>query len=429
MPNNKPQCTIAEEINLSGIGIHTGKEANVTLKPADVNCGVKFVRVDLKDSPPIPAQIEYVTGVMRGTTLENGKAKVQTVEHLLASLYGLGIDNLTVEIDKSEMPVGDGSAKIFVESIQKAGIKKQEASKKYFQPEEPVSISAGSADIIAFPSDNLTISSVIYYGDNVLGSQYKKLDITEENFINEIASARTYCFEEEIELIKEKGLGKGGNENNTIVIGNEEIKNTKLRFKDEFVRHKLLDFLGDLYLLGCNLKARVIAIRCGHNSNIQFTRKLKEKMDKSSRSTGKVLNVDQLKEILPHRYPFLLVDKIEVGDSMKTAIGYKNITIDEPVFKGHYPEEAVFPPALIIEFMAQSSAVMLLTKPEVKNKLAYFIIIDKVKFYGDVKPMDVLKSEVELIRARSKGGKVRGETFVGDRKVAQAEFMFTLVEK
>ncbi len=427
MEKNDPQCTIAEEFNISGIGIHTGKKVQITLKPAPVDYGVKFKRIDLKNSKPIPARVEYVTGVLRGTTLENGEAKVQTVEHLLASLYGLGVDNLIVETNNSELPVGDGSSNIFIQGISKAGIRKQSGVKKYFKPEKPVAISAGNADIIAFPADQLILNSVIYYEDKVLGSQYREMVINRENFIREIGPARTYCFEKEIEHIKEKGLGRGGNSNNTIIIGEEKIKNTQLRFKDEFVRHKLLDLLGDLYLLGCNLKARVIALRSGHDSNIQFTRKLRKNMGRLN--PKKVLNVDQLRNILPHRYPFLLVDKIEVGTSMKTATGYKNITIDEPFFKGHYPDKAVFPPALIIEFMAQSSAVMLLTKPEVKDKLAYFIIIDKVKFYGDVKPMDVLKSNVELLRARSKGGKVKGESFVGNRKVAQAEFMFTLVDK
>lgn len=429
MTNKTPQCTIAEEVSVSGIGIHTGQEVKLTLKPAEVNSGVKFIRVDMEDSSPIPAHIDYVSEVLRGTTLENGAAKVQTVEHLLGTLYGLGIDNLTVEINKSELPVGDGSANIFIDIIQEAGIKEQDAPKKYFKINKPVSVSVGEADLIAFPNDQLTLSSVIYYGDDVLGSQYKELDLNRDNFINRIAPARTYCFEEEIELIKEKGLGKGGNVDNTIIIGSEEIKNTELRFKDEFVRHKLLDLLGDLYLLGRNLKARVVALRCGHDSNIQFTRKLNKRLAEVEPGPGKVLNIDRLKEVLPHRYPFLLVDKVEVGEEMKTATGYKNITIDEPVFKGHYPDEPVFPPALIIEFMAQSSAVMLLTKPEMEDKLAYFIMIDKVKFYGDVKPMDVLKSQVEVIRARTRGGKVKGESYVGNRKVAQAEFMFTLVEK
>ena len=435
---NDFQQTISSEISFSGIGIHTGKKANITLKPAECSSGIKFVRVDHPDNPSVSADIDYVVDVSRGTTLQNGKAKVQTVEHLLAAAYGLGIDNLIVQIDKDELPVGDGSANDYTSVFLKAGLKKQDKKRKYWTPSEIIYYRNDKTELVVIPSDKFSISATIYYGDDVLGSQFLKMDITGDNFINGISTARTYCFEKEIKSLLENGLGKGGTYENTIIIGETGITNTKLRFKDEFVRHKILDLLGDLFLLGVRLKANVIAIRSGHASNIELTKKLKKDyLADRQKGTGTVpcggnpcvMDIEQILKILPHRYPFLLVDKITMDSSWKFATGYKNITIDEPFFKGHYPANPIFPPSLIIEFMAQSSAVMLLANPEFQEKLAYFIVIEKAEFFHDVQPLDVLKSRVELVRARAKGGKVRGTSYVGDKKVAEAEFMFSLVDK
>lgn len=427
---NDYQCTIENEVTISGIGIHTGKHAEVRFKPAGVDEGIIFVRVDLPDSPSIPANIDYVTGVTRGTTLEKGTAKVQTVEHLLAALYGLGIDNLIVEINAEELPVGDGSAYDYTKILIKARIKKQKKKKEYYKPEEVISFKRGKTELVVIPSDKFSISSTIHYDDQVLGSQFFNIDINPDSYRKAISCARTYCFENEIEDIKDWGLGKGGTFENTIVISKDGVKNTKLRFKDEFVRHKILDLLGDLYLLGRPLKADVLAIRSGHASNIELTKKLKENYLKGrSKRSEVVMDIDMLMKILPHRYPFLLVDRIEMGASRNVAVGYKNITVNEPFFKGHYPDRPVFPPTLIIEFMAQSSAVMLLSRPELQDKLAYFMIIEKADFFGEVRPFDVLRSKVKLVRVRAKGGKVQGSSYVGDKKVAEAEFMFALVDR
>ncbi|MFC2061250.1 UDP-3-O-acyl-N-acetylglucosamine deacetylase [Elusimicrobiota bacterium] len=424
------QNTIEKEISLSGTGIHTGNKANVTFKPADTDEGIKFIRVDLPGAPGVPANIEYVTGVTRGTTVEKGSARVQTVEHFMAAACGLGIDNLIVEIDSDELPVGDGSANSYTQTLIKAGIKQQDKEKVFFKPTRILNYKKDKTEILVIPSDKFTISSTIHYDDQILASQFFKVEINPENYVNEISSARTYCFELEIDEIKSKGLGMGGTFENTIVVGKEGAKNTELRFQDEFVRHKILDLLGDIYLLGMNLKADVIAIRCGHAANIELARKLKENfLENESKGDEVVMDIDMLMKTLPHRYPFLLVDKITMGASRKIATGYKNVTINEPFFKGHYPDRPVFPPSLIIEFMAQSSAVMLLSRPELQDKLAYFIIIEKAEFFGEVRPMDVLRSKVELVRARAIGGKVKGTSYVGDRKVAEAEFMFSLVDQ
>lgn len=427
---NENQNTIEKEVSLSGIGIHTGKRASVKFKPADVDTGIVFVRVDLPGSPSVPALIDHVTGVVRGTTLQKGPATVQTVEHLLATVYGLGIDNLIVEIDTDELPVGDGSSSDYTKVLLETGIKNQDKKRNYFTPSKIISYKNGNTEIVVMPADIFTVSSTIHYEDSILNSQFLSLKINTDTFVEQISSARTYCFEKEINDIKNWGLGKGGTFENTIVIGEEGITNTKLRFEDEFVRHKILDLLGDLYLLGMPLKANVLAVRSGHASNIELTKKLKENyLEVQSKDTEVVLDTRMLLKILPHRYPFLLVDRIEMDKSHRIATGYKNVTINEPFFKGHYPDDPVFPPTLIMEFMAQSSAVMLLSRPELQDKLAYFIIIEHAVFFSEVRPLDVLKSKVELIRPRAKGGKVRGTSYVGEKKVAEAQFMFSLVDR
>jgi len=427
------QYTIEKKATISGVGIHTGNTANVVFRPAPENHGIVFKRVDLDGNPEVPASIDYVSGVERGTTVQNGAAKVQTIEHLLATVYGLGIDNMLVEIDTDEMPVGDGSAGIYTDALLQAGIKKQSERRKYYKPSRIMNYRKGKTELIIIPSDSFTVSSTIHYGDDVLGSQFMKIAVTPENYVSEISSARTYCFESEIEHIKiELGLGKGGNFENTVVVGASGIKNTTLRFRDEFVRHKILDLLGDLFLLGIRLKADVISIRGGHASNIELAKKVRDDYLEISGESSKnevVMDITTLMDILPHRYPFLLVDRIVMDRERNIAKGYKNVTVNEPFFKGHFPDNPVFPSVLVMEFMAQSSAVLLLSKPEMKNKLAYFIIIENAEFFNDVKPMDLLESKVELVRARAKGGKVKGVSYVGDRKIAEVEFMFSVVDR
>ncbi|NLB35193.1 MAG: UDP-3-O-[3-hydroxymyristoyl] N-acetylglucosamine deacetylase [Elusimicrobia bacterium] len=426
------QHTIKNPLSISGIGIHSGVESNLRFLPAEPGEGIVFVRTDLEGSPSVPALVDYVVDVSRGTTIQKGDAIVHTVEHLLSAASGLGIDNLVVEIDSIELPIGDGSAEFFSSALLEAGIKKQDAEREYFIVEEPIFYSSGGSELAVFPADKFTISATIQYSDKVLGTQFLSIDSNKENFLKGIAPARTFCFEAEIELLKKMGLGKGGNFNNTIVVGEEDIINTELRFDDEFVRHKILDLIGDLYLLGMPIKGSVIANRCGHAANVEFVKKLKENYLKRQYSPSKEaeqVELPDLMKILPHRYPFLLVDRIIVEPSKKIAYGYKNITVNEPFFKGHFPDSPVFPRVLLIEFIAQSSALMLLSDSEFKEKLAYFIVIDHAKFFGDARPPDMLSSRVELKRARGSSGKVAGVCYVGDRKIAEAEFMFSIVDK
>lgn len=426
------QRTISKPVSLSGIGIHTGADSTIRFLPAEPGEGIKFVRTDLEGNPSVPALVDYVVDVSRGTTIQRGEARVHTVEHLLAAASGLGIDNLTVEVDSIELPVGDGSSEAFTCLLLEAGIAEQDALREYYIPDEPLYYSSDGTELAIFPSEKFTISATIHYGDRVLGSQFFSLDISRDSFLESISPARTFCFESEIKQLKKMGLGKGGNDYNTIVIGKDSILNTELRFSDEFVRHKILDLIGDLYLLGMPVKGSLIVNRCGHAANVELVKKIKEQRSLRSHAPAagsSEVGISQLMKILPHRYPFLLVDRVMVEPSGKVACGYKNITVDEPFFKGHFPDDPVFPRALLMEFMAQSSAIMLLSGPEYKDKIAYFIIIEKAEFFGDVRPPDILSSRVELRRARGRGGKVAGCCYAGNKIIAEAEFMFSIVDK
>jgi len=430
--NKNRQHTIGRSITLSGVGIHTGEHANLVFKPAPPGQGILFVRTDIPGSPSVPADIDLVVDVSRGTTVENGKARVQTVEHLLAACCGLGIDNLTVETDRRELPVGDGSADFYTRALIEAGTVEQDAEREYFTPPEAVYLNESGTELAVIPSDRFSISATIHYGDRMPGSQFISISPDRESFIKNISAARTYCFESEINELKKRGLGMGGSLENTIVIGEKEITNTTLRFFDEFVRHKILDLMGDLYLLGAPLRAAVIANRCGHAANVELARRLRKARRRSLPAPppgARTIELPELIRILPHRYPFLLVDRVFMEPSGKTAHGVKNITVNEPYFREHYPEDPVLPRVLVMEFMAQSSAVMLLSGSDDDKKLAYFIIIEKAVFFGDVRPPAAIRSRVRLKRAREKGGRVEGECYCGDKKIAEAVFMFAIVER
>ncbi|MFH1259237.1 MAG: bifunctional UDP-3-O-[3-hydroxymyristoyl] N-acetylglucosamine deacetylase/3-hydroxyacyl-ACP dehydratase [Elusimicrobiota bacterium] len=434
------QRTIEKEISYSGIGLHTGNTTTVSFKPAPANSGIKFVRSDLTGRPEIAANFSNVLGVVRGTSIGVGEVQIHTVEHLMAAVCGLGIDNLAIEVNANEPPVADGSSRPFIDILEKAGIIEQDAPRNYFAIESPLKYSVDNVEIIALPDDKFRISYIIEYNHPLVSVEFASFEITPEIFKKEISSARTYCFDYEIEMLKKKGLGKGGSLDNAIVIGEKNIHNKEaLRYPNEFVRHKILDLIGDLYLLGCPLKGHIIAVRSGHGHNINFAKQLSRQINKKPElaakkdiapaPVGRMLDIIEIKKVIPHRYPFLLIDKVIVTEEQKKAVGYKCVTANEEFFQGHFPERPIMPGVLIVEAMAQTACVLFLSRPDLKNKLAYFMGLNEVKFRRPVVPGDVLRLEVEVLRARERGGKVQGKAYVDEHLAAESEFMFTLVDK
>ncbi|RLD18422.1 MAG: 3-hydroxyacyl-[acyl-carrier-protein] dehydratase FabZ [Caldiserica bacterium] len=413
------QRTIEREVSIEGVGLHTGEKSRVTLKPAKSNTGIVFKKE--KGDEVVPAIVENVNGVLRGTTISKDSLTFHTIEHLLAALFALGIDNLIVEMSSSEPPICDGSANEFVKLIEEAGIKELDEEKRFFYINKPIEYVNGDTRIVYVPDSDFVISCTIDYKHPFVGTQYLSLKITPENFKKEIAPSRTFCFDYEIEHLHAKGLAKGGSLENAIVIGENGIHNPPLRFKDEFVRHKILDLIGDLSLLGLPIKGHIIAFKCGHLHNINFVKKLKENIP------FKILDVNEIQKVIPHRPPFLLVDRVILHDEKK-ATGFKTVNINEEFFRGHFPSRPIMPGVLIVEAMAQTACVLFMSRPDLSHKTPYFMGIDGVRFRKPVFPGDVLRMEVEVVRPRIRGGKVLGKAFVGDELCCEAEIMFSLVD-
>lgn len=434
------QKTIGKPVSFSGIGLHTGSLTTVTFKPAPENSGITFFRVDIKDSPPIPANIDYVVDVSRGTTIGIGEAKVHTVEHALAAMVGLGIDNLNIELDAEEIPNGDGSSLPVMSTLQKAGIVEQDAEKQYITVDRPIYYRQGDVTLSILPSDELRVSMTIAYDHVAIGTQYASYTITEDTFAREIAPARTFCFLREVKMLQEKGLIRGGSLESAVVIGDDTILNDELRFPDEFVRHKILDLIGDMYLLGRPVKGHVVGVKGGHEKNVLFSKQIRDTMANGngkrhvdrpalpSMNTPPALDVNKIMKILPHRYPFLLVDRILSFVPMERVTGIKNVSVNEPFFQGHWPETPVMPGVMIIEAMAQVSAVLIFGENrDPDGKLAFFLGVDKARFRRTVVPGDQLLIECEMVRRRKNACKVAAKALVDGVVVAEAVMTFGLM--
>jgi len=436
------QRTIASEATFSGMGLHTGSLTTVRFKPAPADAGIVFYRTDIEGRPAIPANVDNVVDVSRGTTIGIGNARVHTVEHALSAMVGLGIDNLEIEIDGEEIPNGDGSAMPVLTILKKAGIVEQDAPKKYITVEHPIYYRQDDVTLSILPSDELRVSMTIAYDHVAIGTQYASFTITEDSYLEDIAPARTFCFLREVKMLQEKGLIRGGSLESAVVIGDDTILNDDLRFPDEFVRHKILDLLGDMYLLGRPVKGHIVGVKCGHEKNVLFSKQIKRVFAngngggaslKDYKITGKrnppALDINKIMRILPHRFPFLLVDRIISFEPFKSVVGIKNVTVNEPFFQGHWPDVPVMPGVLIIEAMAQVSSVLIFGENgEPSEQLAFFMGIEKAKFRQTVVPGDQLVIESEMMHLRGNACKVKAVAKVDGAVAAEAIMTFGLVE-
>jgi UDP-3-O-[3-hydroxymyristoyl] N-acetylglucosamine deacetylase/3-hydroxyacyl-[acyl-carrier-protein] dehydratase len=436
------QRTILREVSIKGKSLHTGEEVNLTLKPALENTGVIFRRIDLLGKPELKPLIDLVDDLVRSTTIADGHAKVHTIEHVLSALSGCGVDNVVIEMDASEPPILDGSAKHFVNLIQQAEPVEQDAEREYFVLEEPISVTRGSSSIIALPHDGFRITCTSA-DDRGIHTQHLSLDLDPEAYVAQVAPARTFTIYEDIEELLKLGKIKGGSLDSAIVIkGDKIVSKEPLRFKDEFVRHKILDIVGDITLVGMPIKAHIVGVRPGHALNAELSKVLRKKLleKKSGASvTKKVLPVESHEKtidvrgvlnLLPHRYPFVMIDRVVEIVSDDELVALKNVTINEPFFQGHYPGRPVMPGVLQVEAMAQAAGVLLLRKlPADENKIAFFMSVDKVKFRQAVEPGDSIEIRVKLVKIRgNKIATATGECKVGGKLVSSAQLMFMLAD-
>ena len=460
---SEKQVTLKKEVSISGIGLHTGANVTLNFKPAPVNTGYIFKRVDLEGSPEVPALVDFVIDTSRGTTLEHKGARVTTIEHVLAALVGLDVDNVYIEMDHDEAPILDGSSIQYIEVLNKAGFEEQDADRYYFELDEIISYNDDErqTEMTIIPDESRRLSVMIDYNTKVLGTQNAELNDFSD-FAKEIAPCRTFVFLHELEFLLDNNLIKGGDLSNAIVFVNKEISkkelerlatlfnkpsvkvakqgilnNLDLAFDNEAARHKLLDVIGDMALIGYRVKGRVIAMRPGHPTNVEFAKKIRKYIKKKQSGAPKydankapLYDINDIKKLLPHRPPFLLVDKV-IEMSEDRVIGLKSVTMNEPFFVGHFPDEPVMPAVLQIEAMAQCGGILIMSgidKPE--DYVTYFLKIDNVRLRKKVVPGDTIIFQLDLLSPIRRGlCHMGGKAWVGDTLVMEADMLAQIVKK
>ena len=436
--SGRPQRTIGKETSIEGIGLHTGVKGVMRFLPAPVDHGIRFVRTDLPGKPEVrvrPENAHFDPGAGRRTILQQDGVQVHTMEHVLAAVAGLGIDNLVIETDSMEVPEGhDGSAGPIAEALESAGLVDQEKPTRHIKVTKPVRWSENGVELSAVPYHGFRITFRIEYDHPLIGVQERSFEITPETFLEEIAPARTFVLERDLDSLRQSGWIKGGRIESAIVVGKDKVlNNDKLRYPDEFVRHKILDLLGDLFILGGPLLGHVTAKRSGHQGHVAFVKHLKETLPLPGRRAGgppEEWDTTAIMDLMPHRYPFLLVDRIMNIEEGRSIEGLKNVTINEPFFQGHFPGHPVMPAVLILEAMAQVGGMLMLNSvDDPGNKLMYFMGIDGAKFRRPVVPGDQLRFKLALLSVKRRTMKMRGEAFVDGQLVAEAELLATVVDR
>jgi UDP-3-O-[3-hydroxymyristoyl] N-acetylglucosamine deacetylase/3-hydroxyacyl-[acyl-carrier-protein] dehydratase len=433
------QHTVGKSAVFSGTSLHAGEKVSLKLHPAPVDHGIKFKRKDLQDEPTIDAKIDNLKTVERATTIGEGSVRVHTIEHVLAALWAMGIDNAIVEMDANEPPIGDGSAQPYVDLIKKAAVTAQEEPLKFFDVREPMHVESKAGTLLVLLPDDKFRISCTQAGPNNRFAQYLSTEITPAIFEREIAPARTFVYYEDVQPLMEKNLIKGGSLENAIVVRGEAVLSKEpLRFTDEFVRHKILDIIGDLALVGRRIRGHVVALKPGHAANADLARSVaREQTRRSALSVPRAVprgdggfDTDEVMQILPHRYPFLMVDRIISFESEMKCVGVKAVTINEPFFEGHFPGHPVMPGVMQVEAMAQVASILLFKLSKTTSRIGYFMSADGVKFRKPVFPGDTIFIHAELTKSRGERlAKAKCHCVVNDAVVSEAELMFTFLDK
>jgi UDP-3-O-[3-hydroxymyristoyl] N-acetylglucosamine deacetylase/3-hydroxyacyl-[acyl-carrier-protein] dehydratase len=436
------QRTLAREVSIQGNALHTGENVTLTLRPAAVGSGIVFRRIDLSGNPELRPRVDLITDLVRATTIQSGHAKIHTVEHVLSALAGCGIDNAVVEMNASEPPILDGSARPFVNLILQGEPLEQEADREYFELDAPVSVTRGNSSVIALPCDQFKISCTSA-DDRGIHTQHLSLTIDPDVYMTQVAAARTFTVYEDIEALLKLGKIKGGSLDCAVVIrGDKIISKEPLRFPDEFVRHKILDIIGDLSLLGLPLKAHIVATRPGHAINAELTKALAAKLEERRKGpkrkarpatvlpTETSLDIRRILDTIPHRYPFVMIDRVLEFIGNDELVAIKNVTINEPYFTGHFPTNPVMPGVLQLEAMAQAAGIVMLRRTGNSGKTAFFMSADKVKFRRPVRPGDQIIINAKITKCRGdKLAAAECNCTVGGQVVSSAELMFAVVEE